>query len=100
MNDGERNPRYRDGRRMYKNLVDLTHCAICGKKQDPKNPHSIEAHHGDGNRSHNTKDNLTPLCNTGPNSCHRLRRAVKSGNIVADVSTCKFPLEVRIDASK
>ena len=92
MNCGINNPRYIDGRRMYKDSIDTSRCEMCGKKVEAGNKRSIEVHHGDANRANNSPDNLTALCS----ACHRIRKAAKTGNIIVDLSRAPFPMEVKL----
>lgn len=90
-NNGKNNPRYIDGRTMYREMIDTSKCGVC-KISDEDD--LIVAHHRDGDRSHNEPANLFPLC---LGNCHNKREAVKSGNIVVDTTEAQFPLKVIID---
>jgi hypothetical protein len=58
---GSKNPRYVNGGRSYRKLVDLLRCELCSSDIN------LEVHHKDMDRNNNKKDNLQVLCI----SCHR-----------------------------
>jgi len=68
---GENNPRYIDGRWVYRKAIfgiKPNKCEICGELKKTK----LLAHHRDGNRKNNTMDNLMILCYSCHNVIHRL----------------------------
>lgn len=94
-NQGKSNPRYVDGRHMYRDAIDRSKCAMCGAKRTDKRG-SVDVHHRLGDRTKNEPEDLIALCRT----CHNRREAVKiegeSGMIVVDNSEARFPLKVKV----
>jgi len=71
----ENNPRWKGGKRAYKNIALKKHgrkCMACGKEDEREK--YIHVHHKDHNRENNNAENLKVLCA----KCHRVEHPQKA----------------------